>query len=334
MAQRHDCDDIKSFLATIPDTAGLRGDRRYWPRFLYHITDVQNAARIIGDGLLLSRNRAVLEGRMSQDNASPEVIERTRSWVHGAARMFFRPRTPTFFNNEGIRPNAVGERGSHCAVPIAFLFDSASVLCLNEATISEGGLARHNVRTGSGIEFLRSLPFNLIFDDAAMRGDKSEAIFRRHAEVVVNDALPLEPHLRLVFSRSEAERQTLVSLTEQESPSTTAAYRSRFRVNEKPTLFFKRWAHVESVTASGDFFTVRFNPTVNPVDAGPFVIEMTAIDLDGGGSWTAHMADRRTDRPAIFRIRGSSNRRLLVTIRMDGCVTYRHTFDPLSHVIV
>lgn len=270
---------------------------------------------------------------MSKDNASPDVIDQTRSWVHSAARTFFRPRTPTFFNNEGIRPNAIGERGSHCAVPVAFLFDSASVLCLAEARVSDGGLARRNVRIGSGIDFLRTLPLELIFDDDVMRGDKSEAIFRRQAEVVVEDALPLEPHLRYVFSRSEAERQTLVSLAEHESSSPAEAYRSIFRVNEKPTLFFKRWAYVESVTASGDFFTVRFNPTAEPADSGPFAITMTALDLDGGRSWAAQVTERKTDRPLIIRMPGSSSRRTLVTIHVDGRVAFRHTFDPLGDLI-
>lgn len=270
---------------------------------------------------------------MVENNASPDVIDQTRPWVHGTARMFFRPRTPTFFNNEGIRPTAEGERGSHCAVPIALLFDACSVLCLEAARISEGGLARRNVRVSSGIDFLRTLPFELIFDDDVMRGDKSDAVFRRHAEVVIEDALPVDPHLRFVYCRSEAERQTLMSLTRQESPIALATHRTKFRVNEKPTLFFKRWAYIDSVTVSGDFFTVRFNPTSNPSDAGPFAIEMTARDYDDGGVWAARIDERLTDRPLIIRIRGSSDKRMIVTIRMDGCIAFQHTFEPLGDVI-
>ena len=98
------------------------GNLGWWQKYVYHFTDVQNAARILTDGIIYCRAEAVRRGRMVVDNASPEIIAQTRTEFTRFVRLYFRPRTPTQFRNEGIRPRTARVLGSHCPVPILFLF--------------------------------------------------------------------------------------------------------------------------------------------------------------------------------------------------------------------
>jgi hypothetical protein len=55
------------------------GNLDWWPRYVYHFTDVHNAANILQNGYLYSRTKAANRGLMKVDNASPDIIEQTQS---------------------------------------------------------------------------------------------------------------------------------------------------------------------------------------------------------------------------------------------------------------
>jgi hypothetical protein len=111
------------------------------PKYLYHFADVQNAAQILQSGELLSRNEAVRRSVMKNDNASSQVISVTALRHMDHARLYFRPRTPTQYHNEGIRPLAARGLGAHCPVPIFLVFDLVETLCLDGMMFSNGNLA-------------------------------------------------------------------------------------------------------------------------------------------------------------------------------------------------
>jgi hypothetical protein len=62
----------------IQDWSGRLGILGWWPKYVYHFTDVRNAANILEDGILYSRAEASRLARMMVDNASPEIIAQTR----------------------------------------------------------------------------------------------------------------------------------------------------------------------------------------------------------------------------------------------------------------
>lgn len=98
------------------------GNLDWWPRFVYHFTDVQNAVEILRSGYLYSRTEAANRGLMLSDNASPQVIQPTTPAHFDFVRFYFRPRTPTQFQNEGIRPQPQRPLGgAHCPIPIFFV---------------------------------------------------------------------------------------------------------------------------------------------------------------------------------------------------------------------
>ena len=117
------------------------GNLEWWPRYVYHFTDVHNAASIIQSGCLYSREEAVRRGLMRVDNASLEIIKQTRPEHLKYARLYFRPRTPTQYRNEGIRPISQRELGAHCPIPIYFCFDALTVLAQNDTEFSDGNMA-------------------------------------------------------------------------------------------------------------------------------------------------------------------------------------------------
>lgn len=335
MPEQSDIGEIRTFLADLGNRIGLGKTRLSWPRYLFHVTDVRNAASILADGALLSRTGAIEAGRMAIGNASQDVIDQTPEWVHSYARLFFRPKTPTFHNNEGIRVGAVGERGSHCAVPIAFLFDAASVISLPKTKMSDGSMAnrqKHRANIGEGFQFLTTLPFGKIYSDGPMIGDKSELIFRRQAEVLVPNGLPLYPHLRFIFARSPAEQQTLVSLVAQESHQALNQFQPIITVNTKPGLFFKKWSFIEAVYSTPSYFVVRFNsPVTEPF--GPFSFRMRAENLEDGMVWSWIKTDLTTDRSFVARKPGEEIGNVELSIYMDGCLAFRHIFRDSPDLI-
>ncbi|MCC6315464.1 MAG: DUF4433 domain-containing protein [Thermomicrobiales bacterium] len=108
--------------------AWLQGMQRDWPGFLFHVTDVHNARSILSMGRLLCREVLQDRGIAGPQTAAPRIIATTAPWVHQHVRLYFRPRTPTRWRNEGIRPRGEIWQGAHCPVPVALLFDAKSIL--------------------------------------------------------------------------------------------------------------------------------------------------------------------------------------------------------------
>lgn len=106
----------------------LGKSRSWWPRFLFHFTNIDNAVKILESGSLMCRSLLEKSGEMETDNASPEIIERTDDKWKEYVRLYFRPRTPTQFRNEGFRPEGQRTLNAHCPVPVYFLFDARKML--------------------------------------------------------------------------------------------------------------------------------------------------------------------------------------------------------------
>ncbi len=75
------------------------GNLHWWPTYVYHFTDVHNAVNILKSGYLYCRTEAQRLGLMDVDNASPDIIQRTRREYERFTRLYFRPNTPTQFRN-------------------------------------------------------------------------------------------------------------------------------------------------------------------------------------------------------------------------------------------
>ena len=70
---------------------------------LWHFTDFDNLASIFKEGCLLSRQECVTNHIDFVDGAEPDIINHTNGIILQSTRFYYRPQTPTLFNNEGIK---------------------------------------------------------------------------------------------------------------------------------------------------------------------------------------------------------------------------------------
>lgn len=234
------------------------GNLHWWPKFVYHFTDIQNAAQILKRGYLYSRATVEKLGLMQNDNASPQIIQQTAPEHFDFVRCYFRPQTPTQFQNEGIRPRNQRELGgAHCPVPIFFCFDAMVVLSMDESYFSNGNMGSVRAQYSDKREFFLNIPFAQVFHNRRFTDEeRNDIIFHRHAEVLIRDQLTIEPILRFIACRSMAERQTLlhllpIGLANQWAPKIRIA---------SANIFERRWTYVEEVVVVDRRVTFRFNP--------------------------------------------------------------------------
>jgi len=272
MPLKPDAEQIRNVLNNLSRKNWIRStDRRWWPQFLFHYTDIRNAAKILRSGFLYSRKYL---GRMRYpivSSGSPQVLARTREEIRDCVRLYFRPLTPTQYHAEGIRSEISLEKSkfpnAHCPVPVFLLFDSYEILSDRNCQFSDGNLGSPRATTFSSATDLEELPWQQIYHnswiDFTQPGSRN-IIFHRHAEVVIPRQLDLG-RLRYIYCRSEAERETLLhSLT----PDLLQLYRNKIVATTRYTLFYRQHTFVEKAQMSPEQVFFYFSPeTKSP---GPF----------------------------------------------------------------
>lgn len=292
------------------------GNLHWWPRYVYHFTDVRNAASIIQGGHLYSRAEAERRGLMKVDNASPEIIQQTQPEHLKYVRLYFRPRTPTQYRNEGIRPiNRRELGGAHCPVPVYFCFDALTVLAREDTEFSDGNMASAWASHSGERDFFLSIPFHLVFHNRWFTPDeRDEIVFRRNAEVLVPDSLPLDPALKFIACRSAAERQTLLHLL---PANLRRQWASRIRLGERG-LFERKWTYVEEVVTVDDKVIFRFNP--NTRMPGPFQVSFCYHEAGEGPERTWEGEQETLNNLLHIRLRGAVWG--TVTLHLDDALAF------------
>lgn len=232
--------------------------KAFRPKFVYHFTELANAVSILESGSLYSRYMAEKLELMKNENASSDVIGNTLEKYKRFARLYFRPRTPTQYHNEGIRPQSERYGTAHCAVPFFFAFDKLKTLSLPGVHLSNGNVAKPSVVVRPAGEYFENIPFDKVFHYGRvdMMCD-SDIIFHRHAEILVPKVLKLDESLAWIGCRSHAERQTLISLLSRQSRS---KYLHLIRIADS-VFFEKAWIFIDNVTFDGKQLTFYFNPS-------------------------------------------------------------------------
>lgn len=62
---------------------------KWWPKYFYHFTNIENALGIINKGWIYGRREAVNSKLMETDNASPSVISISQNQIKEYARLYF-----------------------------------------------------------------------------------------------------------------------------------------------------------------------------------------------------------------------------------------------------
>jgi hypothetical protein len=282
-------------------------------KYAYHFTDVQNAASILQSSAIYSRAEANRLGLMRCDNASPEIIAQTRVEHQRYVRLYFRPKTPTQWHNEGIRPASQRGLGAHCAVPVFFCFDLVGLLSEDAVCFSDGNMRSGRTRHGNDLALFRSINFAHVYHRQAFAPDeRDEIILRRHAEVLVPGALPLEPHIVGVVCRTAAERQTLLHIA---GPQAASLWEQR--VSTGAPFFQNAWHFVKSVTVSPAQRLVDFE--LHPALAGG-AVELQFV-FEAPRSQPLNARGPHIDKHAIFEVGGRATAGV-VALYMEGCLAY------------
>ena len=266
-----DSDEIIDFIDNLANESWLGSVRSRWTKYVFHYTDIRNAVEILKNEKLLCRAELERTGKMLVDNASRTIISTTETDVKNYVRLYFRPKTPTQFNNEGIRSVNEQSLESHCPVPIFFLFDSKTILTKSDCQFAEGNLAKLGIQGfRSTADELASFDFRKIYHQGVFnRTERNAIILHRNAEIVVPDKLDLSA-LKLIVCRSPAEKETLLYLLPK---NVISKWGSKILVDTKADFYNRNWAFVQTAQLNSKIAVFDFSP--DTVATQPFVL--TAI---------------------------------------------------------
>jgi len=272
---KHDADRISAVLDNLSKMDWVnRSERRWWPRLLFHYTDIQNAVGILSSGYLYSRQYLEDERLLAVSSGSDEVLAGTHSDIKNYVRLYFRPKTPTQYHAEGIKSARNLSRSSfpdaHCPVPVFLLFDSAEILCREDSLFSDRGLASWIHQIMSTAQELENLDWPKIYHTGPFDSRKPEEasiVSLRMAEVIVPHRLDLEG-LKWIYCRSEAEKDTLLYLLTEDDRH---QYERKIVATTRSGLFYRRHTFLESVRMDSQAAHLAFSPdTQSP---GPFNLQ-------------------------------------------------------------
>lgn len=267
--------EIHQHLGGLKQQPWLLPAQRWWPDFLFHCTDVRNIVNILRTGEMLSRTQALASRQLLVDIASPEIIAQTEGTWQDYVRLYFRPRTPTQYQNEGFRP--IGQQVYHaqCPVPVYLLIDAMAVLSRADVLFTNGNVAAGAMPT-DGIESLRAIPFETVYHDTRFDPpDRATIIYHRNAEVLLPERLSTTA-IRFICCRSQAEYETLRNLL---PPGILNRWAARTSVRPDLNLFHKRWCFVEQVEMTPESVMFRFNVGNPP---GPFKAHAEVVEFSTG----------------------------------------------------
>jgi len=274
---KSDADQIRAVLNALSQMDWIRrSERRWWPRLLFHYTDIQNAPHILSSGYLFSRQYLEDERSLVVSSGSDKVLAGTHQNIKNCVRLYFRPKTPTQYHAEGVKSSRTLSTSTfpdaHCPVPIFFLFDSAEILSRNGCMFSDIGLASLNYQIVSTARELENLEWRKIYHNGRFdrrRPEEADIASRRMAEVIVPDRLDLES-LKWIYCRSEAEKDTLLHML-------TDALRSQFEKRiistTRSDLYFREHTYLESVRMDSAAAHLSFSPDTQ--SRGPFHLQVT-----------------------------------------------------------
>ncbi len=253
--------EVRAHIDSLKASSWLGSSRSWWPQYLFHCTDVRNAVSILRGGQFLSRRLALDSGALKVDIASPEIISGTDELAQNHVRLYFRPRTPTQYRNEGFRPASQVQLGAQCPMPVYFLLDAYAVLSAPGCRVSEGNMAGGTAHWLSS-PGLSQIDFKKVYHDSPVNDqDRAAVIFGRNAEVLIPDRSDLPPHVRHIVSRTQAEYLTLLHYL-------PYGVRTRWSnvIGLRPNLrlFFNEWASVDQVELTKTAIGFKFNPGRSP----------------------------------------------------------------------
>lgn len=227
----------------------------WWKQYLYHFTDINNCVSILKEGYLFSRHDCLSKGLMKNDNANSEVISHTDDGIQDMVRLYFRPKTPTQYHNEGYKSGK-----NNVPVPIFLTFKSYKILGMQNVMFSEKALNKHGSSSNlkSSIEEFKTFNFKGIYSHGWYDNTANSSMKDfRHAEVVVSNSLSVDEVVN-IWCRSNAEMETLKYKLKQEG--ILHKYENRIGVKESNDhLFYRNGSFLKDVSLVKNTINIEYS---------------------------------------------------------------------------
>lgn len=269
------------------------GARRWWPYFLFYLTDVPTLISILEAGEIKS---AFLQSGTN-----------TSRWDR-SVRFYFRPRTPDLYVQEGFKPRTQAQK-STLSMPVYLLFDLEMLLSQPGARFAYGDPAKTGI-TYSTPAFFKEMPFEQIYHDSWFMPDQKNEIMRhREAQALVPDRVGLEG-LQFIWMRSSAEYETLHTLLR---PEKWRAWRDKITPRSDYHLFNHRRVYVERAALLADELHFTFN-LADRETPETFIAQLTLtwpdgrtaswrqIDFTGQSDWYLTLPDKQPGYTAVLTL--------------------------------
>ncbi len=261
----------------------------WWPRYLYHFTDVNHAVSIIDSEWIYDRVSVEAKHLAKTDAASHNVLNVTGDEIKHCGRLYMRPLTPTQFYSEGYKPKSVRHeryKDANCPALVFFLLDTVKTLELPGMFFVECGAAGHYTQAQkSGPDEYAKLRFDKIFHHGPTGQDTSILKYRR-TEVLREGGIPLRGLLKRIVCRSPAEKNTLLSLMHRRCPTRYEEY-SRYVMTASADvgmyLFNRNGIYIKAAKAQEEYVLLEFNEASLRYDfldrerKGPVAVEFSAV---------------------------------------------------------
>lgn len=201
MEYKNDWEEIRKFINLLKERYDFKG--------LYHFTDFSNLKYIFQHKYLYSRDYCKKNYIDFTDGASHEVLNRDINNVHEKVRFYYRGKTPTLYNNEGVKLEQYCDN-IHIPMPVYLLFDE-ELIYLNSTEFSSGNATTSDV--GKTAEFFYSIDWGSVFHRTTVsREERDYIVNKRQAELLSNTPISLEKYLKKIIFRCEADRKRSVNI--------------------------------------------------------------------------------------------------------------------------
>ncbi len=175
---------------------------------LWHFTDFTNLKSIFRAGELSGRKLCLDNNMQFLDGANSEIINKANEFVHSCTRFYYRPKTPTLYDNEGIKPIQYSSK-IHIPRPVYLLF-SEELIYDNDTLFSNGNAT--NSPIDNTIEFFNGMDWESIFHSTWFQPEARDYIInKRHAELLSKTPVKLKYLTNIIF-RSEADLKQAIRL--------------------------------------------------------------------------------------------------------------------------
>jgi hypothetical protein len=313
-------------------------NRNWWPKYFFHFTDIRNALGIIEKGWIYARNVATEQNIMCSNNASDTVLELSHSEIKEYARLYFRPRTPTQYNNEGYKPKMVRKPdfNANCPVPIFFILDSNKVLNMDGVMFSETSCAgTSNINLLSGEKSYENLPFDKIYHDGVfLQENRDDIVKHRQAEIVRLDGIPINECLKGIVCRSIAEKHTLLYLLRTQNLDKYNVYRSLIQCAPKLKMFYDNGIYISNVEfdekllikLNDPYKRYSYNNSNTPVNC---VINIFYVDNNKIINRAVHSGtvDYKKCEMISVDVLKNISQNIIVEISFDGILMYKNQIN-------